>query len=324
MYQKYGNPYYVAEFRLFNLNDCFKSCENCFYHRAGNHLDNYNQIHSLAIELKNNNYQLETCYLLPTDFFENKENYELVRKNEVSSILQLFKYVGIASTLEGENDFSILPWLVEENELDQIELQINLINEKLFEESYFLEVKKNVNNIRDLMGDKIVFNLALNLGREISNQEFERIKHFVKELSDDGILEINFTFLYNDNIQKKLKDKKLFESLKSMKKLSKMYNNKESRFNDRTILRKPAFIFKGDSVFTAPIIPFDEYVFSSDDVFKIDDISFNGFLETLAKIETINKPIIDECLTCKNIETCMGKSYFAAANTFNLPCFLGV
>jgi hypothetical protein len=324
MHNKYGNPYYVAEFRLFMLNDCFKTCENCFYHRAGNQLDNYDEIKKFALELKQNNYQLETCYLLPTDFFENKDNYALVERDDVKEILSLFLYTGIASTLEGDLDFSVLPKLVTETGIQQIELQVNLINEKLFNEEYFLEVKDNISKLRNLLGDKVVFNLALNLGREITDKEFERVHHFVLELSDDGILEINFTFLYNNNIQKKIKDQKLLESLKSMKKLSGMYNKEESKYNDRTLLRKPAFIFRDDKTYIAPIIPFDEYAFVENSTFELGEVSFDGFLKTLNEIEKLNKPIIKECYKCELLQVCMGKAYLATAHSFNLPCFLGV
>ena len=109
-----------------------------------------------------------------------------------------------------------------------------------------------------------------------------------------------------------------------MKRLAKMYNREESRFNDRTLLRKPAFIFKKDKTYLAPIIPFDEYVFSDEKIYELNDLSMNGFLETLNNIESINKPILNECESCDLISTCMGKNYFAAAHTFKLPCFIGV
>ncbi|MEE2670893.1 MAG: hypothetical protein VYA54_04250 [Bdellovibrionota bacterium] len=324
MHNKYGNPYYVAEFRLFNLNDCFKNCENCFYNRSGNQLDNYEAIDRLAEELIEKDYQLETCYLLPTDFFENKANLELLEKDAVKSIISKFRYLGIASTLEGELEFDYFNVLISSSSVEQVELQINLINEKLFLESYFCEVKANIEKLRALMGDKIVFNLALNLGRNISQEEYVKIKEFVEALSDDGILEINFTFLYNSRISKKLKSEKLLESLKSMKTLAQMYNTEEDRFNDRTLLRKPSFIFKGDSAYIAPIIPFDEYAYVEDDLFQLDRINFDSFLKVLNHIEKINKPIIEDCLTCDKLSTCMGKAYFAVANVFKLPCFLGV
>ncbi len=324
MHNKYGNPYYVAEFRLFNLNDCFKNCENCFYNRSGNQLDNYEAIDRLAEELIEKDYQLETCYLLPTDFFENKANLELLEKDAVKSIISKFRYLGIASTLEGELEFDYFNVLINSSSVEQVELQINLINEKLFLESYFCEVKANIEKLRALMGDKIVFNLALNLGRNISHEEYVKIREFVEALSDDGILEINFTFLYNNRISKKLKSEKLLESLKSMKTLAQMYNTEEDRFNDRTLLRKPSFIFKGESVYIAPIIPFDEYAYVEDDLFKLDRINFDSFLKVLNHIEKINKPIIEDCLTCDKLSTCMGKAYFAVANVFKLPCFLGV
>ena len=324
MHSKYGNPYYVAEFRLFNLNDCFKNCENCFYNRSGNQLNNYEAIDSLAEELIEKDYQLETCYLLPTDFFENKANLELLENKAVKKIISKFRYLGIASTLEGDLNFDYFNILIDSSSVEQVELQVNIINEKLFIDSYFDEVKNNIEKLRTLMGDKIVFNLALNLGRNISDDEYSKIREFVIALSDDGILEINFTFLYNDRISKKIMGQKLLESLKSMKTLSQMYNSEENRFNDRTLLRKPSFIFKGDRAYIAPIIPFDEYAFVNEEMFRLDEISFDSFLRVLEKIETINKPIIEDCLTCDKLSTCMGKAYFAVANVFKLPCFLGV
>ena len=108
----------------------------------------------------------------------------------------------------------------------------------------------------------------------------------------------------------------------SLNKLAKMYNKVESRFNTRTMMRKPAFIFKDDKVAIAPIIPFDEYIFIDDEDFYLKDISFSGFLEAQTKLEKYNTPILDKCLECENLIHCQGKGYFICANKFELPCFL--
>lgn len=324
LHDKYGAHRKVAEFRLFLLNDCFKSCENCFYRRSGNKVENYDKAYELAVELRDQGYRLETCYLLPTDFFENEENYQTVRDPKVAKVLGMFEYIGVASTMEGELDFREFRKLADSWSIKQIEAQVNLINEKLFHDAYFNEVKRNIEKLRDELGEKVVFNLALNLGREITEREFERTKAFVEELSDDGIIEINFTFLYNGNLAHKLKSAKLLESLKSMKKLGSMYNREEERYNERTLLRKPAFIFMDHKAYLSPIIPFDEYAFAQGEDYELPDISFSGFLETITNIEKHNAPIWDECHSCEMLSTCMGKAYFAVAREYDLPCFLGV
>jgi hypothetical protein len=324
LHEKYGNPYRVAEFRLFNLNDCFKKCESCFYQRSGNQIDKYDQIEQFAYELQEHGYQLETCYLLPTDFFENPQNFELVRSQALQNILSLFKYTGIATTLEGRVNFKILDEMLNQTGVQRIETQINLITEKLFDVSYFDNIKSNIQRAKNMLGKKIVFNLALNLGNDFTDNQHEQIRFFVNELSEDGILEINFTFLYNPLLSQEIKNKKMYKSLKSMNQLAKMYNTEEDRFNDRTILRKPAFIFKQDKVHIAPIIPFDEYVFINDARLELKSMTFDGFMRSLKELESTNQPILEDCLTCNQISTCMGKAYYAAARSYQLPCPLGV
>ncbi len=322
MHDKYGSPTHVAEFRLFNLNDCFKTCESCFYKRSGNQIIDYAQISTFAAELSSNGYQLETCYLLPTDFFENSENLKLLEREDIQAVVNQFLYLGVACTLEGETDFTKFKEIINKLQIKEVEVQINLIMEKLYQDEYYREIRNNVSKLRSALDGKCVFNIAINLGQPLSPKELERIEFFVHNISDDGIIEINFTFLYNDLIPKKIKSKKLRNSLKSMSQIGKMYNSVEGPYNERTLLRKPAFIFKGSSCHLCPILPFDEYVFINNENYQLKKANFIEFLSTFATIEKLNEPTFDECEECTNLKTCHGKGYFMAVKEFELPCFL--
>jgi hypothetical protein len=322
VHDKYGSPTHVAEFRLFNLNDCFKSCENCFYKRSGNHLVNYDEIAEFADELSENGYQLETCYLLPTDFFENKENIQLIKKPAVQKVINKFLYLGLACTLEQPVDFSEFASVVEGLKIKEVEVQINLINELINKKEYLEQISQNVSNLRQKLNGRCVFNLALNLGNKVEEDELLKIEQFIHDLSDDGILEINFTFLYNDLLPKKVKSKKLINSLATMRQIGHMYNKVEERFNERTLLRKPSFIFRSNSCHISPIIPFDEYAFIENENFQLKKATFLEFLNVFANIEKFNRPILEKCNSCSNLKVCQGKGYFIAAREYQLPCFL--
>ena len=77
LYGKYGDPYYVAEFRLFSFNVCKSACKNCFYQKTKNNYVSFEKPLALAHDLIKNGYHLETLYMLPTDIFENDFNYKI-------------------------------------------------------------------------------------------------------------------------------------------------------------------------------------------------------------------------------------------------------
>ncbi len=99
-YDLYGDPHKLVEYRLFVLNECSMTCKGCFYNKLQNDFNDFAGALSLAKELVENDYQLETCYLLPTDIFDNQDNYALFEIPEFRETLNLFSFVGIAATLE--------------------------------------------------------------------------------------------------------------------------------------------------------------------------------------------------------------------------------
>lgn len=324
VHAKYGAPEKVVEFRLFLLNDCNKACESCFYKRSGNKFDRPDQAMTLLKELKARNYELESCYLLPTDFFENPDNLLEINKPEIKAILNEFEYIGLAATMEGAIDFAPFGLYMQEMDTAEVELQINLINERMLDPKYIEEVTENVRKIRRALQDKIVINLAINLGINLTDQQLHQVHYLMTLFSDDGIIEVNFTYLYNESLKRKVKRDKLIESFRTMKRLGKLYNALEPRYNQRTLLKKPAFFFIQDKVYTSAIIPFDEYIFTKSEKYQLQEISFNGFLEVITGLEKYNIPIDNSCNICENLAFCHGKGYFIAAQEYDLPCFLGV
>lgn len=324
IHDKYGSPEKVAEFRLFLLNDCYKTCEGCFYKRSGNKVETISHAYNLALELKSLNYELETCYLLPTDFFENRENIDEILNSDITTLLNEFEFLGIASTMEGEIDFHPFSEYMKRMKIKEVELQINIVLERLFEEKYKEELNCNITALKQKLRQKLVVNLALNLGMELTDAQLDRVYQLIKIFSDDGIIEINFTFLYNDRLSKVNKQKKLLTSLRSLKQFSRLYNELEPKYNERTLLKKPAFFFMGSDVYISPIIPFDEYSFIKDSKYKLNEISYTGFLEAITGLDKFNIPVDNNCDSCENFKYCLGKRYFVVAHEFKLPCFLGV
>ncbi len=83
-----------------SLNNCSMDCKGCFYKRTDNNFNDFRGSRNLAEDMQSNGYRLETCYLLPTDIFDNKDNYSLFDNEDFAKTISQFAYLGIASTLE--------------------------------------------------------------------------------------------------------------------------------------------------------------------------------------------------------------------------------
>lgn len=328
-YQRYGDPYKLVEFRMMILNHCSMNCKGCFYKRIENNYDDFKFSFDLAKDLRSKEYKLETCYLLPTDIFDNKDNYKLFENEYFRETLKLFSYVGIASTIENgfdENFFTIVKTIKEDL---KIELQINLLFNRLFDINYQMILKNQIKKIKNNFGESVVINLAINVGFKMTEKEKEKLKSMLDFLSDDEIIELNFTFLFNPEINKNKKDEMIIESVKAINDFGKHYEgNKDfvKKYNDRTLLRKPAFTFLGNPnrVYLNPIIPFDEYIFIEDERYIINEPNYESFLDSYGQISDINRTILDKCNNCDNLQHCLGKGYFAIARNFNIGCFLDI
>ena len=328
-YERYGDPHKLVEFRMMILNHCSMDCRGCFYKRTDNNFNDFSGAYNLAKDLVANDYKLETCYLLPTDIFDNPDNYNLLRNEDFSNTLKMFSYIGIASTLETEFDHSFFEIVDSISKDLKIELQINLLIAKLFDVNYQLIIKSRIKAIKQKYGDRVVINLAINTGFKITEKEKDKLKNLISFLSDDEIIELNFTFLYNKEITKHKKRTMLKESIKIVNEFGDYYESNEDfkvKYNNRTLLRKPAFSFVGNPnrIYLNPIIPFDEYVYIDDNKFLVKGASYDDFLNTYGQIEDINKTIIDECNNCDNLSHCLGKGYFIIANEFDLGCFMHI
>jgi hypothetical protein len=328
-YERYGDPYKLAEFRMLVLNDCSMDCRGCFYNRTKNNYNDFTSSLSLAKDLLKNGYELETCYLLPTDIFDNKDNYKLFENAEFAETVSLFEYVGVASTLETGFDPEFFKIVKNNNPLAKIELQVNLLIAKLFDINYQITIKSRIAKIKETYGDDVIINLAINTGFTLSDKEKVKLNQMLDFLSDDEIIELNFTFLYNPDISLEKKTNMLQESIRTIHDITDHYlgtENATKQYNDRTLLRKPAFTFLGSpgDIFLTPIIPFDEYVFIDNPRFRVLTPNYEGFIKTYSSIDDINNVILDKCVNCKNLTHCMGKGYFPIARDFNMGCFLDI
>lgn len=328
-YQRYGDPHKLVEFRMMILNHCSMDCRGCFYKRTDNNFNDFAGAYNLAKDLVANDYKLETCYLLPTDIFDNPDNYNLLKIDDFRNTLKMFSYVGIASTLETEFDHAFFEIIDSVSKDLKIELQINLLIAKLFDINYQLIIKSRIKAIKEKYGDRIVINLAINTGFKINENEKAKLKNLITFLSDDEIIELNFTFLYNKEISHDKKRSMLEESIKTINEFGEFYESNQDfkvKYNNRTLLRKPAFSFVGspNRIYLNPIIPFDEYVYIDNDKFLVKESSYDDFLNTYGQIEDINNTILDKCNNCNNLIQCMGKGYFTIANQFNLGCFMDI
>lgn len=328
-YERYGDPYKLAEFRMLVLNSCSMDCRGCFYERNKNNYNDFDSTLNLAKDLQKNEYELETCYLLPTDIFDNKENYKLFENKSFAETVSLFEYIGIASTLETGFDHEFFRIVKDNNPKTKIELQVNLLISKLFDINYQLIVKSKIARIKEKYGEDIVINLAINTGFSLTNKEKTKLKEMLDFLSDDKIIELNFTFLYNNKISQDKKTNMLSESIKTIHDVSEHYfdsRDGSKQYTDRTLFRKPAFTFLGEPnrIYLTPIIPFDEYVFIENSKYQVLKPNYDGFIDTYSGLDDINSVILDKCMDCNNLNHCMGKGYFPIARDFNLGCFLDI
>ena len=308
------------------LNLCSMDCKGCFYKKTENSYDDFEFALSLTNSMVENGYKMETCYLLPTDIFDNKQNYKLFDDVKFNSILSNFSYVGIASTLETGFDDEFYQIVKRISPNLKIELQINLLINRLFDINYQMIIKNQIKKIKTNYGENVVINLAINTGFKISEKEKQKLKILLNNLSDDEIVEMNFTFLFNPDIKDDKKKNMMIESVKTINEFGEFYEENENftnKYNDRTLLRKPAFTFLGNPnrVYLTPIIPFDEYVFIEDRKYVVETPSYDGFLDTYGNMEDINTMILNKCESCENLPYCLGKGYFAISKQFQLGCF---
>lgn len=328
-YDRYGDPHKLVEFRMLVLNHCSMDCKGCFYKRTDNNFNDFKSSLALAKDMTANGYRLETCYLLPTDIFDNPDNYQLFENQDFADTLRGFAYVGVAATLETDYDSRLFDLVYALREDIRIELQVNLSIKRLFDINYQMIVRNNIFRIKQQYGDRVVINLAINTGFELTEREKDRLKKMLKELSEDAILELNFTFLYNNDISDEKKNKMLKQSISTVREFGEYYEKDESfttKYNQRTFLRKPSFVFVGDPnrIYVNPIVPFDEYVYIKKERYLLKSASYDGFLNSYSEISGINTPVIEACENCENLTQCMGKFYFAIANEFELGCFLEI
>lgn len=321
LYEKFGNPYKLVEFRLFSFNTCGAGCKNCFYQKTNNNFTDFEHALKMAEEMDRQDYELETCYILPTDIFENEFNYRIFDDENLKKTLSYFNYVGFASTLRNGFDRSFFHKIYSDFPHINVELQVNILEEQIFNDDYLQHLDSQFTQLRELGGKRILINLALNTGTVFNEKEVERLKFMAERLSDDSILELNFTFLFNNKLSKEMKSQLMTNSYSTIKFLSEEFRKHENPYNDMTILRKPSFFFKDGKIFVSPIIPFDEYVFINENDFVVEQPSFVSFLETYGKIETRNRPLWKMCDTCENLKVCQGKGFFVVADHFKLGCF---
>ncbi len=320
LYKKFGDPYKLVEFRVFSFNTCGAGCRNCFYQKTNNNFAQFKQVLDLANELESVGYKLETCYLQPTDVFENDFNYRIFEDESLVQVLNRFSYVGLATTLRHGFDGAFIQKLLSDFPHLKIEMHVNIIEENLTSVAYAEFLRKQFEDLKTLCGDRILINLALNTGTVFDDFQMMALKNLVQQLSHDRILELNFTFLFNKKMSKQKKSELMELSYPIIREFSREFGRNEQELNRRTLLRKPSFVFKDDQVFLSPILPFDEYVFIDESEYKLESPSFGSFLETYRRIEQKNKMLWPECEKCDNLEYCHGKGFFSVAQEFNLGC----
>jgi hypothetical protein len=206
-----------------------------------------------------------------------------------------------------------------------VELQVNLLLSELENPEYHLRIETEITKLKELYSDDIVINLAMNTGFKISESDQFILTTMIKRWSEDGIIEMNFTFLYNENISHSKKSKMLKESISTINTFGNIYKKDASfkvQFNNRTLLSKPAFSFVQDSIYLNPIIPFDEYVFIKEDEYKLNKASYSSFIHTYISINSNNISKLNNCTSCSNLKYCMSKSYFSIENYYNVGCIL--
>lgn len=320
LYSKYTDPYKLVEFRMFLLNLCNMGCKGCFYKKDGNTFGSYQPAIDLCEDLQRVGYSLETCYLLPTDIFDNEINKTLFESEKFNELISHFRYVGVGSTLTAGWNKTIFDHIIQVG--PSVELQVNLMVNHIFDEDYYHTIKEAISGVLVCYPNTVI-NLALNVGYTLTEQEIEQVYDLVERLSVDKIIEVNFTFLYNPAISPEKKAKMMLNSFGTLKRFSHAYEKSgDPKYNTRTMLRKPSFTFKDGKIYLSPIMPFDEYVFIDDDKYLVRTPSVEGFLNTQVAVETNNLPILEECNDCSNLQICQGKGFFTFARDMNLPCYL--
>lgn len=322
LHEKYQGGDLITDFRMFCLNECSQACTGCFYNKVDNLVD-FKDANKLADELIEQGYDLETCYVLPTDFFDGPTNTKLFKDPEFISLINKFDFFGIATTFDQE-DFSdeLLRPIKEVAPNVRLDVQVNIVLNRMFDDDYVDRVKKNMAYFCSQYEENTI-NLAINLGLEMTDKQYNRLEELVGILSQDGLIEINFTFLARPEIPNKMKGKFMRNSLPVLSKLSDAYSlNGEVKYSNITLHTRPGFVFKDKKIYVAPIIPFDEFVFIDKKEYKLKTPDMAGFLEATYNIQQDNIPLWDKCGSCPNLSQCLGKGYFAIAKNFDLPCLL--
>lgn len=322
LHDKYQDGQLITDFRIFCLNECSKACSGCFYNKVNNSV-NFKDANKLADELIEQGYDLETCYLLPTDFFDGPDNKKLFDDKDFVELINKFDFFGIAATMdEGDFDTSFLDPLKEVAPKVRIDLQLNIIMKMMFEEEYVQRLERAIDKFTARYPENTV-NLAINVGMKFTDEQYQRFEELIVRLSSDKLAEINFTFMARPEISPKMKGQYMMNALPVLNRLSDAYaENGEVKYSDITLFTRPGFVFKDNNIYVAPIIPFDEFVIIQKEDYRLKSPDFKGFLEATANIESENFPIWDKCAGCSNLSQCMGKGYFAIARNLNLPCFL--
>lgn len=320
LYSKFGDPYRVVEFRAFSFNSCQAGCKNCYYQKTQNEFYDFEKTKLLAQDFKKNGYTLETLYLLPTDVFENDFNFQVFQQSIFIETADLFNYIGLASTLRNGFKSEFFDYFFKTFSRTKIELHVNLLEEQIQNQAYITSLERNLKEIKSTYGSNILLNLALNIGTEWTISDLGIIKELVHKYSHDKILELNYTFMFNEKISHEKKAKLISSSYPVLQYFGSEFRKTEKMYNTRTLLRKPSITFKNDRIYLSPIIPFDEYIFMDEPDFQLDKANFNSFLETYSLIEKRNIPRDEGCYSCENFATCLGKGFFSIANYYNLPC----
>ncbi len=320
LYGKYGDPFRLVEFRLFSFNECGGGCAHCYYRKTDNRVERYDDVLALATDLRANGFQLETCYLLPTDVFENDFNYDIFRDEKLRESLRSFRYVGLASTLREGYDARFLDSFFADFPGQGIELHVNLIEARLEDPAYESFLLAQLRELRTRYAGRIQINLALNTGAKHSERELGTLAGFAERGSDDRILELNFTYLFNAKLPKATRRDLLRGSFPLVRFLRAEMSRREPALTERTLLRKPSFVFKDGRIFLTPILPFDEYLFVDDPAFTLSAPSFDAYLSTYARLQAENLPVDDDCENCPELRHCQGKGYFMAAHHYGLGC----
>lgn len=172
LYGKFGDPKKLVEFRLFSFNSCSAGCKNCFYRKTDNNFSDFQKADKLAAELMDKDYSLETVYLLPTDVFETDFNFRIFKDQNLKNVLNKFRYIGFASTLKDGFDRSFLDSLFQEYAHLKIEMHVNLLEEKIFDEVYVEKLSATIRELRIFTETKFLLTWRSTRGHDLTQQSF--------------------------------------------------------------------------------------------------------------------------------------------------------